>query len=101
MQPASPVGMQHSLPEHSAFGEQQSLASVQEPPPPLSEQHVPFWHAPAGAWQQSNSIVHTPEPVATQAEPAVAAEVRVMRAAKPTATHSGTRNARRGRCNGT
>jgi hypothetical protein len=91
------------LSEHSAFGAQQSLASVQEPagPPPLSEQHVPFSHVPAGAWQQSLSIVHPPVPVAIQAVPAVAAEVRVMRAAKPTATHSETRSAHRGRCNGT
>jgi hypothetical protein len=89
--------MQHSLPEHSAFGEQQSLASVQEPLPPLSEQHVPLSHAPAGAWQQSNSIVHPPEPVAMQVGPAVAGVVRAMRAPKPTAVDSETRSARRRR----
>jgi hypothetical protein len=88
---------------HAALIEQQSLASLQEPagPPPLSEQHVPFSHVPAGAWQQSLSIVHPLVPVAIQAEPAIAAEVRVMRAAKPTATHSETRSAHRALCNGT
>src|SRR5215470_8863390 len=103
VQLASPVGMQHLLLEHSAFAAQQSVASVQEPamPPPLPEQHVPFLHAPAGSWQQSNSVVHPPVPVAIQAASAVAGEVRVMSAAKPTALHSETRCAHRGRCNST
>jgi hypothetical protein len=50
-QPVASVGMQHLLSEHSAFGEQQSLASVHEParPPPLPEQHLPPTQLPAGA----------------------------------------------------
>jgi len=50
-QPVASVGMQHLLPEHAAFGEQQSLASVHEPalPPPLPEQHLPPTQLPAGA----------------------------------------------------
>src|SRR5215813_10930044 len=55
VQPASPVGRQHLLLEHSAFAAQQSVASVQEPamPPPLPEQHLPPTQLPAGAWQHS------------------------------------------------
>jgi hypothetical protein len=50
-QPVASVGMQHLLSEHSAFGAQQSLASVHEParPPPLPEQHLPPTQLPAGA----------------------------------------------------